>query len=124
GARDRPPTRPYRLLELDVEYDITGVSGSIATNFAGTAAPFCDPLDACGSHGMSSFAVQGSDGHLSIDAHRILGKHERPSLARALRVLTRGRLTVEGFLNLEDGNSRTRVSSSVVRSDGATCTEG
>lgn len=63
GAEGKPtPTHPGLLEDAVVTYRITGMRGSLTTDFAGLAPPRCVGLDACGARGrlVQSFATRGT----------------------------------------------------------------
>jgi hypothetical protein len=116
--------RKRRELMLVMEYRLRQGSGSLVSNFAGTAHPFCLPFDACGVRGSINYSASATpdSGSLTIYAHRRVGKHEQVSLRSALRDLRANRLRLELLLDPGEG-TQGRVSSSLSRADGSTCTD-
>jgi hypothetical protein len=118
--------RPRRLRELDLQlsFVIEQFSGSLVTSFAGTSDPFCSPLDSCGIQGFSVYSMSAGPlgTSLYVSAQRVLGRHERPTLASAIRDLRAGRLKIESDFNEETG-ALGQVTSRVQRSNGSSCVD-
>jgi hypothetical protein len=113
-----------REVTLVLEYRLKRGSGSLVTNFGGTGEPFCMPFDACGASGSLTYSASlpPHGGSLTIYAHRRLRKHEHANLRTALRDLRANRLEVDSILD-PDEEAQGRVTSSVTRPDGLTCTD-
>jgi hypothetical protein len=87
-----PGSKPHKGLveSVSMQYQLTGVSGTVTTTFAGRPDPFCAPLDACGASGVVTDAIAGAGSRFEFDAHRVV-KH-RVSRRGALSDLWSGRL--------------------------------
>jgi hypothetical protein len=113
-----------RELILFMEYRVKQGAGSLATAFAGTTQPFCLPFDACGVRGSINYSASAApdSGSLTIYARRRLGKREHVTLKSALRDLRANRLRLDPIVVPAEGE-HARVSSSLSRPDGSTCTD-
>ena len=75
---------------VSMRYQLTGVSGTVTTTFAGRPDPFCAPLDACGASGVVTDAIAGTENRFEFDADRVVKR--RVSRRGALADLRSGRL--------------------------------
>jgi hypothetical protein len=73
-----------------MQYQLTGVSGTVTTTFAGRPDPFCAPLDACGASGVVTDAIAGTKNRFEFDADRVVKRRVSPR--GALADLRSGRL--------------------------------
>src|SRR5690349_16837750 len=122
GSGRHHPARTVRVAEVDFQYRLANIAGSLVTSFSGASEPFCRPFDACGLQGTASYAVATSGGSIELFAGRILRGHERATRRSILRDLRAGRLGVGGDGLPRDG-AIARISASLHRTDGSTCTD-
>jgi hypothetical protein len=123
GSSSSPPPAGVRTrVELqehaELVYRIAGVDGGLTTTFAGLAAPFCDPLGACGTSGelAETFSANGT---LGFFGSRIVKR--RVGSRAALADLRAGRLELErGLAGLPIGET---VTETLRRPDGTECAD-
>lgn len=115
-----PPPAPVRRIRVEyaqVTYGIFGATGRLTESFAGSPEPYCESLDACGSHGAVVVTVGGYRGRLTVIGTRQVG---RPlSRSRALADLRAGRLGLDGT-DLT-GHPGVRIDELLGRADGGFC---
>jgi hypothetical protein len=96
GSYPGPPPgsypKPHRVLveEAHVFYRATAVSGALVDSFAGSAAPLCEPLAACGTTGSVRLTINRVAEEFGFGGMRIVKR--RVSKSRALADLRAGRL--------------------------------
>ncbi|HKN95413.1 MAG TPA: hypothetical protein VJU60_13840 [Thermoleophilaceae bacterium] len=111
-----------RVLQLTMEYELTGSTGTLVTRFAGLQPPLCVPLDACGASGAVTYTPGKVSGTLWIFAGERLHAGQHPTLRSALHQLRAGRLRVRAFADLGP-ESFAHASATVTRVGDATCTD-
>jgi hypothetical protein len=93
GSFPTPTTHKGLVESVSMQYQVTAISGTVTTSFAGRPDPFCVPLDACGASGVVTDAISGHENRFEFDAQRIVKR--RVSRRAALADLRSGRMPLQ-----------------------------
>lgn len=117
------PSRSHRVrvAELEAVYRVTGLSGSMETDFAGLDAPLCDAFDACGVSGSSRWAVLSASGGTVVIGGVARARPGDRGLRGALAAIRRTRAGVSSYGSVRHalGTTGTLLS----RPGGRTCSD-
>lgn len=97
GPRKGPPAA---VLELD--YELTKLSGALAADFRASPDAACQLLDACAAGGTSTYSFAASTGFFFLNGYRRTDRRHT-SVARELRAVERGRYGLSGFGFIQSG---------------------